>query len=235
MTIRNSTIAFVLAGIVLSPAALAQQCRVARNATFPGDGETVRLARSAGLGPAANIGIFKAPLAVNTDGAPTSYHPHDFLGQSKAINRIDNGIAIRKLSGARASVPEKIEAFSKWIASPDWANPPGYRITWQNVIAANARQKPCVFQGDNAGYFGSLTALKNGLPRGQRGECEATDQLDLRYIPAIVLRGPGNPLTSYGAALGDLVLAINPASGVAVSAIIGDAGNGDRIGKARSR
>ena len=57
------------------------------------------------------------------------------------------------------------------------------------------------------------------------------NQLDQRLIPAIVLRGKENPLHGYGAKKGDLVLVTNPANGVVVPAVIGDSGNGDRIGE----
>jgi hypothetical protein len=50
--------------------------------------------------------------------------------------------------------------------------------------------KPCVFEKDNRGYFGSLTALKNGLPEADSGECQVKNQLDLRFVPAIVLVVP---------------------------------------------
>lgn len=103
--------------------------------------------------------------------------------------------------------------------------------TWQNVIAA-ADEKPCVFQqGAHAGYFVSLTALKNGLRGVVAGECGVNDQLDQRIVPAVVLRGSANPLRAWGAAVGDLVLAINPATGVMVPAIIGDSGNANRVGE----
>src|SRR5688572_28547865 len=75
------------------------ECTIVDEGTFAAGAEDVRLARKAGLAAAANFAVFKAPLAVNTDGAPNSYHSDDFKGQSLAINRIDHGIAIRKTSG----------------------------------------------------------------------------------------------------------------------------------------
>jgi hypothetical protein len=100
------------------------------------------------------------------------------------------------------------------------------------VIAADANGKPCVFQtGSNKGYFGSLTALQNALSDSASGECSYKNQLDQRYIPAIVLRGDANPLHGYGAKTGDLVIAINPNSGTRVAAVIGDTGDGNRIGE----
>jgi hypothetical protein len=206
------------------------QCSVVSDRPFTAGREMVRLAHSQGLPVSASFAMFVAPLAVNTDGAPNSYHPHDFLGKSLAINRIDNGVAIRKSDGS--TVTEKIAAFEQWRDS-DWTSvPAGTSIHWQNVIAPH-NGKPCVFlNGPNRGYFGSLTALKNDVQGEAAGECHAANQIDQRFIPAIVLRGgDANPLKDFGAKLGDLVVALNPASGTAVAAVIGDTGDGDRIGE----
>jgi len=210
--------------------AASSQCHVDQNAPFSAGGEVVRLARKEGLPASSNFAMFVAPLAVNTDGAPTSYHPDDFLGKALAINRIDNGIAIRKEGGA--TVTEKIRAFADWRDS-NWSQiPAGYSINWRNVIAADEDGKPCVFKREpDKGYFGSLTALKNGLSASSAGECGRLNQLDQRLIPAIVLRGSKNPLKSFGAKTGDLVVAINPSNGNVVPAVIGDTGDGDRIGE----
>ena len=206
------------------------QCLIDRDKPFTAGREIVRLARGKGLPAASNFAMFVAPLAVNTDGAPTSYHPDDFFGKSLAINRIDNGIAIKKAGGA--TVTEKRAAFEEWRAS-EWSRiPDGYSITWRNVIAADNDGKPCVFRNPpDVGYFGSLTALKNGLSGSAAGECGRANQLDQRVIPAIVLRGNANPLKAFGARAGDLVVAINPATGKTVPAIIGDTGDGNRIGE----
>lgn len=216
-----------------APTAHAQQCSWESAAAFPGDGELVRLARPPALGPNANIALFRAPLAVNTDGAPNSYHPMDPLGETRAINRFDNGISIRRVGSAqKLPINERLKVFTDWRDSGYKAQA-DYRIRWENVIAAGPDGKPCVFKsGPDAGYFGSLTALKNGLDGKAAGECSAANQLDQRVIPAIVLRGgPSNPLWTYGARPGDLVLALNPASGATVAAVIGDTGGGERIGE----
>ncbi|AZO80011.1 MULTISPECIES: hypothetical protein [unclassified Bosea (in: a-proteobacteria)] len=214
--------------ILVTPGAPGQ-CSIASEKRFVAGNETVRLGRAQGLPPAANFAVFAAPLAVNTDGAPTSYHPRDFLGTSLAINRIDNGIAISKAGGLTQA--EKIAAFERWRDS-GWTVPAGHTISWRNVIAPDTNGKPCTFaSGPNAGYFGSLTALKNGLSGAAAGECQVANQLDQRVIPAIVLRGNANPLKEFGAKTGDLVLALNPATGRSVAAVIGDTGNGNRIGE----
>lgn len=227
---KRSIVGALVAG-ALSNAAVAAECKIVRDKVFPGDGEHVLLARDKTLGPDANFAVYRAPLAVNTDGAPTSYHPTDILGETMAINRFDHGISIRRTDGTRPDLAKRKAVFAEW-RDHDWAVPSGFRISWQNVIAADDNGKPCVFKtGENKGYFGSLTALQNALPADQSGECQHKNQLDQRFIPAIVLRGDANPLRGYGARTGDLVVAINPADGTTVAAIIGDTGDGNRIGE----
>ncbi len=197
----------------------------------PFAGEVVRKAHlKSGQSPLA---IFSAPLAVNTDGAPTSYHPADEKGKTDAINRIDNGIAIY-VRATHEKVPVDtewfFEVYRQWRAAgfPKRLNDE-YQINWESVLAPRPDGNgPCILE---SGYFGSLTALKNGLKGDARGDCQSADQLDQRYIPAIVLRGSANPLKTYGAAKGDLVVAINPITNVTVAAIIGDTGDGKRIGE----
>lgn len=207
----------------------APACAIDKSASFIGN--KLLLARGKGLPGTANVGLFKAPLAVNTDGAPNSYHPDDYKGERLALNHIDNGITIKSAIGTPLTLAKRMQVFDQWRHSGNWQVPTGYRIVWQNVIAANDG-KPCVFQsGDYVGYFGSMTALKNGLGTQAAGECAVNDQLDQRVVPSLVLRGSANPLRTWGAAVGDLVLVINPATGVSVPAIIGDSGDDHRIGE----
>jgi len=223
------TAAFTLLAQSTTPALAA--CQVDQQGSFKGEG--VRLARAPGLQPAARFAVYRAPLAVNTDGAPTSYHPEDFLGERLAINRIDHGIAIRRAGGGSLMTEQNREVFDRWRASPGWVVPPGFTISWRNVIVAGPDGRPCIFStGSHAGYFGSLTALQNGLSGGAAGECQAANQLDQRVVPAIVLRGgAGSPLQQFGARIGDLVVATNPVTRVVVSAVAGDSGDGNRIGE----
>jgi hypothetical protein len=221
---------WVLVTLLAQPTVAASQCAIEQQRRFPADNEPVRLVRD---GSGGRFALFSAPLAVNTDGAPNSYHPEDYSGERLAINRIPHGITIRRSDARRTTPAERRRVFDQWRSSPQWAVPPGYRISWGNVIAADPQGRPCRFRsGPHTGYFGSLTALRNGLSGAAAGECLVNDQLDQRFIPAIVLRGgAANPLTSYGAATGDLILAINPRTNAVVPAIIGDAGDGNRIGE----
>ena len=209
----------------------AAECAIVDEKSFAGDGERVRLARPSGLEPAANFAAFRAPLAVNTDGAPNSYHPFDPLGREKAINRFDNGIAVGRAGGGAMTSARRLEVFELWRDN-DWVVPSGFTISWKNVLAQTSAGKPCVFQsGHFKGYFGSLTALQNELPAAEAGECGVDNQLDQRVIPAIVLRGAANPLRGFGARKGDLVVAVNPQTRKSAAAVIGDTGDGNRIGE----
>ena len=203
-------------------------CNIDKTDQFAG--EKLLLARREGLPKAARLGLFRAPLAVNTDGAPTSYHPDDYAGDRLALNHLDNAIVIQADNGAKLTLAQRIAVFDRWYRSGNWQVPKGYKIRWQNVIAADAGQ-PCIFKQEHAGYFGSLTALRNGLGGAAAGECGVHDQLDQRFVPSLVLRGSANPLRGWGAAVGDLVLVTNPATGVNVAAVVGDSGDGKRIGE----
>lgn len=203
-------------------------CNIDKTERFAG--EQLLLARRQGLSKAARLGLFKAALAVNTDGAPTSYHPDDYAGERLALNHLDNALVIQANSGAKLTLAQRMAVFDRWYRSGHWQVPKGYKIGWQNVIAADAG-KPCIFRLDPAGYFGSLTALRNGLDGAAAGECGVHDQLDQRFVPSLVLRGKANPLRGWGAAVGDLALVTNPATGVSVAAIVGDSGDGQRIGE----
>ncbi|MFB9125738.1 hypothetical protein E2553_36015 [Paraburkholderia dipogonis] len=218
----------VLPGVTLYATENQPACLIVKSGSMHAD--TVKLVRDRASDSTAAVGLYKAALAVNTDGAPTSYHPDDFRGERLALNRIDNGVSIRTVLGKKPSVAKQIEVFDQWRKG-GWVTPTGYRITWKNVIAADPSGRPCIFEHENAGYFGSLSALKNGLSANQSGECLVKNQIDERLIPGIVLRGDNNPLTSWGAATGDLVLAINPETDVTVAGVVVDTGDGNRIGE----
>jgi hypothetical protein len=206
----------------------ALQCTVQEEGVFPADQERVR---RVSVDTGSGFSVFRAPLAVNTDGAPNSYHPMDPLGERLAINNFENGITIKTLDRQNLPRAERLRRFEAW-RDAGWVVPPDTYIFWENVIAKRGTV-PCIFSsGPYAGYFGSLTRLTNGLSGAAAGECGVKDALDLRSIPAIALRGGNaNPLVAQGAGVGDLVLAVNPKTRVAVPAIIGDTGNAKRIGE----
>lgn len=189
--------------------------------------------------------LYYSKLRVNTDGSPKSYHPDDFDGTSKAINSTCNGIGVyKKLPNNKEEKVKKCseakEIFRQFRAN-NWNDLPGYRINWQDVLAARD-SKPCIFQdGLFKGYFGSLTSVKNALPILQRGECEYKNQLDALEIPNIVLPAEKwkdssgvvhiNPLQEFKADKEDLVFAYNQDTNIWSYAIIGDGGPNDNLGE----
>jgi hypothetical protein len=215
---------------------IAAECNVINRAIFKSGGglEPVLLA-SGSADEAQALVLFKAKLRVNTDGAPNSYHPNDLEGKTLAINNICNGVSVKEIATGKTLACAKARTVFGQFRDRDWTVPNGFRITWGNVIAARevgGRRIPCVFQGgEHKGYFGSLTALTNGLNPADAGECGFKDQLDERVVPALVMPGGDNPLRAFGARKGDLVVAHNPGNGVTKAAVIGDLGPPDNIGE----
>jgi hypothetical protein len=215
------------------------QCRVIRQGIFQHQNKRVRLvAASEDLAGSYKVIFFKTSLRVNTDGAPNSYHPKDLTGTEKAINNICNGVGVYqvgrngrevKLGCARAG-----PTFAQFRDN-GWRVPPGYRIKWENVIAPtteNGRKIPCVFSnGEFAGYFSSLTSLKNDLTGADAGQCGHKNQLDQRIIPAFVIPGGQNVVRAFGARVGDLLLAFNPKNNVVSVAVVGDVGPINKLGE----
>lgn len=186
--------------------------------------------------------LFKTSLAVNTDGTAISYHPQDPNGKNRAINNVCNAIAVRKVGNSanlclnRRTYSEAIGVFERWRNSNYTKIPSGYTITWKNVLAKitnpNGIEVPCIFRtGKYSGYFGSLTALNNGLPLNQQGECQSKNQLDSLEISHLVLAGGANPVRTFGARVGDLIVAFNPQNNRLAFAVIGDTGPPSNLGE----
>ena len=225
----------IASGLLVLPATVYAQsaCQIKDTAVFEPQGKTIALVSSANS--ENDIIVFRSKLRVNTDGAPNSYHPEDLNGSTQAINNIANGVGVRnEEDGKSVSYAELIKVFEEFRDN-NWEVPEGYRINWRNVLAARkvaGRTIPCVFQsGEHKGYFGSLTALKNGLSGDKAGECEVANQLDERFVPALVMAGGKNPLKHFQAIVGDLVLALNPANNAVTAAVIGDTGPDDNLGE----
>jgi hypothetical protein len=215
----------------------AQSYAVVETGTFAPQNKTVLLLRNAeGQRP---IILFQTSLRVNTDGSPLSYHPQDPRGREKALNNICNAIVVRtagtKDNLCRSNFGQAISVFEKFRDSNYRTVPRGFEITWANVLASTVRDKkvsvPCVFSsGQFKGYFGSLTALKNGVA-GDKGECDIDDQVNPIAVPALVLVGGENIVKQFGAGVGDLLVAFNPATQRTVAAIIGDTGPDENLGE----
>lgn len=190
--------------------------------------------------------LFRTNLQVNTDGVPTSYHPFDLRGTTKAMNTILNAAAIYRLSDkVKISIPpakyskeerakmtaEAYRVFEQWRdGGYSSKHPDGYEIRWQNVLIAKGG-KPCIIQkGEYAGYFASATSLKNNL--SNKGECECDDQVNPLKVPTLVLvGGKSNVLKDFGAKVGDLLVAYNTYNKKLVYAIISDTGPEHNLGE----
>ena len=182
--------------------------------------------------------LFQTHLRVNTDGSPLSYHPQDPLGRDKALNNICNAIAVRRV-GEKTNLcltefKAAIDVFEKFRDTKYQKIPDGFQITWTNVLATvkdQGKNVPCVFtSGPFIGYFGSLTALRNGLTTN-KGECDINDQVNPVTVPALVLAGGDNVMKRFGARVGDLLFAFDPGTGRFSAAIIGDTGPADNLGE----
>ena len=214
----------------------AQGYSVSRTGTFVPQHKKILLLRNpAGEKP---IILFKTRLRVNTDGSPRSYHPQDLRGRDKALNNICNAVVVKKAGSDEnlcvTHFGEAIGAFEKFRDAKYQKVPNGFRITWANVLATvkdRGTDVPCVFaSGAFQGYFGSLTALKNGVT-GDKGECDINDQVNPLAVPALVLVGGNNAVREFGARVGDLLVAYNPKTLRFSSAIIGDTGPRDNLGE----
>jgi len=235
MNFKHFLISILIVALYVT-SARAQEFNVAQSKVFAQQNKKVLLLKEAN--GEREIILFQTNLRVNTDGSPLSYHPQDPRGRTKALNNICNGIAIRR-AGSNANLcftafGEAIRIFERFRDSNFQTVPPGFRITWKNVLATvneNGRDVPCVFKsGEFKGYFGSLTALKNDLTTG-KGECEINDQVNPMTVPALVLAGGQNPVKQFGARVGDLLIAFNPRTQLFTSAIIGDSGPPDNLGE----
>jgi hypothetical protein len=235
---RKYFLMVTLALALATATANAQEYSVARTKVFEPQNKKVLLLKDAG--GERSIILFQTNLRVNTDGSPLSYHPQDPRGQTKALNNICNAIAVRKINAEtnlclnHSSFGQAIHVFEQFRDSNFQTVPAGFRIRWNKVLATtreNGKDVPCVFKsGEFKGYFGSLTALTNGLT-ANKGECEINNQLNPMMVPALVLAGGEHPVKEFGARVGDLLIAFNPKTQLFTSAIIGDTGPDDNLGE----
>lgn len=214
----------------------AQGYSVARTGVFtPQHRKILLLQNASGQKP---IILFRTTLRVNTDGSPLSYHPQDLRGASKALNNICNAIVVTKTGSdenlCKTHFGDAIRLFEVFRDTRYQRLPDGFQITWANVLAAvkeQGKDVPCVFaSGVFQGYFGSLTALKNGVT-GDKGPCDINDQVNPMTVAALVLAGGNNPVKAFGAKVGDLLVAYNPRTQLFSSAIIGDTGPANNLGE----
>ena len=224
--------------LITLPACVAQDYTIANRGTFIPQNKKILLLKSK-HDSQRDIILFETNLRVNTDGSAKSYHPQDLLGKEKALNNICNAVAVRKQGSKKnlclghSTFSHAIGIFKQFRDSRYERVPEGFEIGWDRVLARDGKtRKPCIFMtGEFKGYFGSLTALKNGLPADKKGECEVNDQVDPLTVPTLVLAGGNNPLQRFGARTGDLVLAFNTKNQSFSTGVIGDVGPADNLGE----
>lgn len=235
---KSSKLALMVVAFCFSISVQAQTYRIAQTKIFTPQNKKVLLLSNPSNSQ-KNIILFQTGLAVNTDGAPTSYHPLDPRGREKAINNVCNAIAVYKTTNLRDNLclsrfGEAIGVFEQY-RDHEWTVPEGYKIFWENVFAksvVNGKTVPCILSfGEYKGYFGSLTSLKNGLPESDSGECQSLNQLNQLIVPALVMAGGANPVKALGGKVGDLLVAYYPNTRVFVAALIGDEGPPNNLGE----
>ncbi|MEP7168951.1 MAG: hypothetical protein ABI855_06225 [Bacteroidota bacterium] len=246
MNLKKITIELTIILTGLSGTISAQTFTLKEKAMFvPQKKEIILLADTQGR----KMILFHTSLQVNTDGVPVSYHPFDLKGDSIALNSILNAVAIyRKADSVRISNPPKkynkernamakeaYTVYAKWRDSDYEIMPPGYSISWKSVlipVKKNNIEKPCILSGgEYKGYYVSGTSLTNGLT-ADKGECDCNNFVNPFEVPNLVLAGGSNPVSKYGAAIGDLLVAYNPATQKTVYAVIGDKGPPENLGEA---
>jgi len=203
----------LLTCIVCSPAFAQPACNLPGSFTHVTRHDGSRIVRT---GDGALL--FSAPLAVNTDGAPNSYHPGDPWGRRLALNNICNGANAILGNGRKLdyrNCPQLIAAFEQSKRS-GWQSP---KIQFYAVATANGR--PCIIPaGKYAGYFVSTTSLPAD---SRKPVCDPRHWLDSNSVPFAIYPGHRN-FTSRGVGTGDLVVIRNPATGRFAYGIIGDRG-----------
>lgn len=166
--------------------------------------------------------FFTAPMAVNTDGAPISYHPDDPGGSNgKAINTICNGANAIMPDGSKLNYSQcsaLIDAYRKAKAS-GWDDPMRPRMDFFGVAAKG--YTPCIIKdGPYAGYFVSTTSLSAD---DAKPLCSQERYLNSLEIPFAIYPN-AKAFKSRGVGKKDIVVYYNPALDSIEYGIIGDRG-----------
>jgi len=160
---------------------------------------------------------FVSEMAVDTDGAPDSYHPED-LG----ITHLCNGLNVGPSCEWKAEcMPDYRKAKAEGFQGPT-------RICFF-AMATDAHGIPLI-QGENdpkPGYFVSTTALKQ--PEAPDDTPHA--QLDANEIPFVVIPTIWQSRGFHGVKLGDFVVAYRKSNSKLSFAIVGDLGPKNQIGE----
>jgi len=166
--------------------------------------------------------FFTGDMAINTDGAPNSYHPDDPWGdRGNAINTICNGANAIMPDGSKVDYSDcraLITAFNDAKAS-GWENKRRARMDFFAI--AHHGYTPCLIQsGEYKGNFVSMTKLPAD---SSKDDCDQTKWLDALSIPFIIVPKKSGFIEA-GVRQGDLAVLYNPRNKALSYAIVGDEG-----------
>lgn len=166
--------------------------------------------------------FFTAPMAVNTDGAPTSYHPDDPYGsEGKAINTICNGANAILPDGTKLNYSRcrDLVAAYREAKAAGWENENRPRMQFYGV-ASNGHTPCTIKNGEYSGYFVSTTSL---AADPGKSNCDQDRYLNSLDIPFAIYPN-ARAFKERGVGKKDVVVYFNPANGVVEFGIIGDRG-----------
>jgi len=205
--------------------------------------------------------LFKTNMAINTDGTPLSYHPYDLPANTKALNFMENGVAIYRLSDSRCiSIPRKpLSDYPSKYRNNAKFDPSKISDKEKKEYISLSRK---VFEEwRDAGYpesgvtgykiiWKNVIVSKDGKPcvfkdnkqfEGFFGSMTheqnglKNDTSECQYANQLdPFKIPSIVLNSgikYEASMGDLIVAYNPNTKKLVYGIIGDSGPGSNLGE----
>ena len=170
--------------------------------------------------------LFRARYAINTDGAPTSYHPDDPFGEEGlAINTICNGATAYTAKGEKVGFREcgRLVSLFKRARKAGWGRKRGHPyVRFYGVATSDPNgHVPCIVRsGAFAGYFVSMTRLSRAT---SAGPCDPSQYLDSLAVPFIIVPRRSK-LAEAGMGVRDLAVVFEPKSGRMVFAVVGDVG-----------
>lgn len=203
-------------GLVLSSQAQAQ-CGIAGKFMHPTRHEGNRTIHS----DSSSL-FFTSSMAVNTDGAVTSYHPDDPAGKDGlAINTICNGANVYLNPTAKLDYKKCAQLIAAFRVAKAGGFAPDKFPKVSFYAVATSAGRPCIVpSGEFKGYFVSTTSL---LADPAKGVCDPGRYLDSLSIPFTIYPG-SSAFTSRGVGKGTVVVSLNPENGVVEYAVVGDRG-----------
>ena len=170
--------------------------------------------------------VFRSNYAVNTDGAPNSYHPDDPKGnKGLAINTICNGANAYTAAGEKLNYSKcgrLVKVFER-VRQDGWQAHPTRRMEFYGVASkpGSGKRVPCINDDPAwAGYFVSQTRL---AVDPALGSCAQETYLNALTQPFLIVPR-ASTFTQAGVGQGDLAVSYHVPSGRIVFGMIGDLG-----------